>query len=91
MFLPKGPIWSSIEFAAEVPLAAVDEVYAVVLDVEPDKVAVQHPLQHLVVPGQDLEDVPGGEGYVQEEGNLTVDLFLISNLNTLYIWYRYIF
>ena len=61
-------------------LTTVDEVYAVVLDVEPHQVAAKDSLQHQVVPGEDLDHVPGGEGDVKKESYLARNIFLLCHL-----------
>ena len=63
--------------APEAPLAAVDEVDAIVLDLETDEVTAQDALEDEVVPGEYPDDVPGGEGDVKEEADLAGDLLLL--------------
>ena len=72
-----GPVHA----AAEAPLGAVEEVEAVVLSMEPDHVAAQHPLQDLVRPGEDPHDVPRGEGDVEEKAHLDADFLLDAGVS----------
>ena len=50
--------------AAKTSAAALEEVEAVVLDVERHQVAAKHPLKDFVPPWKDPHDVPGREGDV---------------------------
>ena len=65
--------------AAQTAAAAVDEVDAIVLDMETDQVTAEDALEDEVVPGEDPDDVPGGERNVQEEADLAGNLPLLCH------------
>ena len=69
----------SVHPAAQTSPAAVDEVDAIVLDLETDEVTAQDALEDEVVPGEYPDDVPGGEGDVKEEADLAGDLILLRH------------
>lgn len=68
----------AVHTAAQTPLAAVDEIEAVILHVEAHGVAAEDPLQELVVPGEEPHDVPRWEGDVQEERHLDGQAQLVA-------------
>lgn len=69
-----------VHATAQVALAAVDEVQAVVADVKSDHVAGEHALKYLVGPRKQAEDVPGWERDVQEESQLEREVLLLGQL-----------
>ena len=69
----------SVHPAAQPTAAAVDKVDAIILDMETDEVTAEDALEDEVVPGEDPDDVPGGEGDVQEEADLAGDLLLLGH------------
>ena len=71
----------SVHSAAQTSLAAVQEVDAIVLSVETNHVTTQHALQYLVRPGEYPHDVPGGEGYVEEETHPDTYIFLHTDVS----------
>ena len=56
--------------AAQPALTTVNKVDAVVVDVKADQVAAEDALEDEVVPGEDFDHVPGGEGNVKEVADL---------------------
>lgn len=60
----------AVDTTTQVSLATVDEVEAIVHDVEADHVAAQHALEDFVGPREQAEYVPWGEGNVEEEAQL---------------------
>ena len=70
----------AINAATKAALAAVDEIQAVVLDVETHEVAAKDALEDHVKPGEDLDNVPWREWNVQEEADLAAQVFFIGNL-----------
>lgn len=71
----------TIHPAAEAPLATVDEVQAVILDMETDHVATEHTLKYLVGPWEKSKYVPGWERNVQEEAQLQFQILLVGGLS----------
>ena len=61
-------------------LTAVNEVYTVVLQVEANGIEVEDIEQKLVVPREETQHVPRGEGDVKEEGELHLYPSFIAEL-----------
>jgi hypothetical protein len=78
----------TLHTAPDPPAAALEEVDAVVLDVESHKVTAEHALEDVVAPGEDAHDVPGGEGDVQEESHPDLQLFLNARIPDNHSWWR---
>lgn len=70
----------AVDTTAEIALAAVDKVQAVVANVEADHVAAEHALKDFVGPREEAEDVPRRERNVQEERKLELEIFLFCEL-----------
>ena len=71
----------TVDPAAEAPLAAVDEVQAVVLNVKTDHVATEHSLEDLVRPWEQSEYVPRWEWDVEEEAQLKPQILVLGRLS----------
>jgi hypothetical protein len=69
----------AVHTTAQVTLATVDEIQAIVTYVEPNQIAGQHSLQNFVGPGKQAENVPRWERNVQEKGQLTLESFLLGH------------
>ena len=67
--------------ASKTSLTTIQEVEAVVFRVESNHVTSEHPLKYLIRPGEYPHDVPGGEGDVEEEAHLDVDLLLHAGVS----------
>lgn len=64
----------AVDTTAEIALAAVNKVQAVVANVEANHVATKHALKDFVGPREQAENVPGWEGDVQEERQLELEI-----------------
>ena len=70
---------SPVHSAAQTSPTAVDEVDAVVGDVETDEVTAEDALEDDVMPREYLDHVPGREGDVKEEADLAGNVLLLRD------------
>jgi hypothetical protein len=70
----------AVHATSKIPLTTVDEIQAVILNVETDHVTSQDTLQYFIRPGQQSEDIPRWKRDVQEERQLELQVPFLSHL-----------